>query len=363
MTSIISKIDRFWRWFSRHSADLAHNPNLLIRDLEERLFAIVEVDWEVGPGITKTHLFSLSPRGDFELLYMTTTIIERAPDLPDWQFSAAKLPRQWNLQVQIDHDGTLVEIDANQWEYLLYRFKDGTFNLLLKPDNRKVLSQEELELAAITIVDGELGEQKRMLLVGEIVVVGEWDATEAPHVASLRPKILARLMKSSADLPPFDADPAVRKVITNETISLKVPLGDLALSDAMRPHFFRLRKLLRSHCAGPYSRKIDEFALVLRISGDILGYRGEGCQNLRLGQKLRYITMDLVMPRSSWERGSPAEIKEFLANCTREAIEQMASKLKKEKIEIYSNRLQSDVYETLSHFIATSRTELKMNAR
>lgn len=361
MTSIVSKINRFWQWFSRHRSELSRKPisQILIRELETHLFAIAEVDWEIGPGITDTHLFSLSPRGDFELLYMTTTIIERAPHLPDWQFSAAKLPRQWNLQFQIDHDGTPVAIDASQWEYLLYRFKDGTFELLLRPDDRKGLSQEQLELAAIIIADGELGEKRRMLLVGEMVVVGEWDATEAPHVASLRRNILRKLVNSPPEPPPFAADPAVRKIITNETVSLGVRLGELELSNAMRPHFLMLRKLLRSHCTGPYSGKIDKFALVLKISGDLSGIHGEGCQNLWLGQKLRYITIDIVMPRHSWERGSPSEIKQFLADYTREAIEQMVSKLKKEKINVYARRLQSDVDEALSHFLAASPTKLK----
>ena len=140
--------------------------------------------------------------------------------------------------------------------------------------------------------------------------------------------------------------------MTTETVTLGVQAGDVASSDATQAHSFLLRRLLSAYCVGPYSDEIEEFALVLRISGDICAFEGEGCQRLRISRKRGYVTIDIVMPRSRWERRGASDIKEFLAHFTQEAIDLMASKLIKSKIKVDSIRLNADVREALSRFLA-----------
>ncbi|MFD1030793.1 hypothetical protein ACFQ1X_05050 [Metaplanococcus flavidus] len=75
---------------------------------------------------------------------------------------------------------------------------------------------------------------------------------------------------------------------------------------------------------------MDEFDLALRVDGDLWYFNFEGCEKLRLSKKYRYITIDIGMPRSKWEGVTPIEIRKFLIDHAREALELMINRLKKE---------------------------------
>ena len=67
-------------------------------------------------------------------------------------------------------------------------------------------------------------------------------------------------------------------------------------------HILAFRKLLGIHCKGPYSDEIDEFALILRIGGQMQEFDFEGCERIRRSRKQRYITVDLGFPSRRWKR-------------------------------------------------------------
>lgn len=50
-------------------------------------------------------------------------------------------------------------------------------------------------------------------------------------------------------------------------------------------HIIELRKLLAKYCKGPYSSEVREFALVLRIGGNMQEFAFEGCERIRRGKK------------------------------------------------------------------------------
>jgi len=76
-----------------------------------------------------------------------------------------------------------------------------------------------------------------------------------------------------------------------DTITLGVQSsGD---DDRTGEHVLELRKLLAAHCKGPYSDEISEFALVLRVGGNMQEFDFEGCECIRRNRKDRYITVDL----------------------------------------------------------------------
>jgi len=166
-------IDRFWRWFSEHEFALAdaNIPQALIADLEARLFAIHPLDWEMGPGRNAPNFFALSPRGDPQVLQVAKQIVARAPILVNWEFYPAKPPRNWNLRFSLMIDDRSVEIDGKRWEFVAYRFKDGSYDLVFKPDCDYGVTPDYLQWAATIIADGELGEETRMTHVPNIEVV------------------------------------------------------------------------------------------------------------------------------------------------------------------------------------------------
>src|SRR5438309_4867325 len=79
-----------------------------------------------------------------------------------------------------------------------------------------------------------------------------------------------------------------------DTVTLGVQSsGD---DDRTNQHVLELRKLLAAYCKGPYSEEISEFALVLRIGGNMQEFDFEGCERIRRNRKDRYITVDLGFP-------------------------------------------------------------------
>lgn len=135
------------------------------------------------------------------------------------------------------------------------------------------------------------------------------------------------------------------------SITLGVQSGDVASSQATEPFFTALRRLLAAICIGPYSDEIDEFAIVLRIAGEIWNFEGEGCQKLRLNRKGRYVTIDIVLPQERWRGSGPIQLKEYLASSTEEALSLMIARLENSKIKVESTKLRSDAKRAICEFL------------
>src|ERR1700704_1430660 len=96
-----------------------------------------------------------------------------------------------------------------------------------------------------------------------------------------------------------------------DTVTLGVQSsGD---DDRTAKHVLELRKLLAASCKGPYSEEISEFALVLRIGGEMQEFDFEGCQRVRRNRKGKYITIDLGFPSRRWRGVTDSEIRRYLA--------------------------------------------------
>lgn len=129
---------------------------------------------------------------------------------------------------------------------------------------------------------------------------------------------------------------------TSDTITLGVQMGGTSANDATDSHVLSLRKLLATLCKGPYSSEVDEFALILRVDGDIWHWDFEGCQKLRRSKKDRYITIDIGVPRSRWENVAPAGIRGFLAENVEHALLLCANRLIKDKSDMNIEALMAD---------------------
>jgi len=69
-----------------------------------------------------------------------------------------------------------------------------------------------------------------------------------------------------------------------------------------------MRQLLALHCKGPYSPDIREFALILRVGGEMQEFKFEGCERIRRSRKEKYITVDLGFPSSRWKGATDSSI-------------------------------------------------------
>lgn len=140
--------------------------------------------------------------------------------------------------------------------------------------------------------------------------------------------------------------------------TLGVQAGDKESSNATEPAFMGLRKKLEVHCTAPYSPSIKEFAIVLRISGSIWWFEGEGVQKLRLSRKGEYVTGASVVPEARWKGVPLEEIKRYLAAGVTEILQAMSDKLVKSKIAVDSIKLSEDVNKATTAFLAEAPDSL-----
>lgn len=162
------KINALWSWFSAVSTRLAENYENqdLLDELEDRVSALGEVSWELGPGIAKECALTLSPDGDPGKLAVTQRAVAMAPELPSWEFYPARQKKEWELQFSVDgSDGRVLEVDARPWRYVLLRFPDGTFDIVIEQANLADVDQEDRYTAAVIVLDGILGEATRLLAI------------------------------------------------------------------------------------------------------------------------------------------------------------------------------------------------------
>ncbi len=176
-----NQVQRFWSWFASISDDLGSNleNHEILQALDRWILAFGELAWEVGPGIGAPNALAISPNGQQKLLSMTHEIVCAAPKCDGWEFHSAKPPKNWNLRFVLEDDEARpVEIDANEWQYALLRFPDGTCDIVVQANNLPY--DEDLRHRAADIaVEGELGERAMLQFVQSLEVVVEF--TPALH--------------------------------------------------------------------------------------------------------------------------------------------------------------------------------------
>jgi hypothetical protein len=134
-----------------------------------------------------------------------------------------------------------------------------------------------------------------------------------------------------------------------DTITLGVQSsGD---DDRTGEHVLELRRLLAAHCKGPYSDEISEFALVLRVGGNMQEFDFEGCERIRRNRKDRYITVDLGFPSRKWRGVSHSEIRRYLAETVETGILCCLHRLKKDKVKVQNVRLMNDFTSVKQNFL------------
>jgi hypothetical protein len=125
-----------------------------------------------------------------------------------------------------------------------------------------------------------------------------------------------------------------------DTITLGVQSsGD---DDRTDKHVLELRKLLAASCKGPYSKEISEFALVLRIGGNMQEFEFEGCERIRRSRKGKYITVDLGFPSRRWRGVTDTEIRRYLVEIVETGLLCCLHRLRKDKVKVREANLMND---------------------
>jgi hypothetical protein len=137
----------------------------------------------------------------------------------------------------------------------------------------------------------------------------------------------------------------------SQYITFGAQLGDPNADKAVGSYITQISILLNKHCNNVYCEEVDEIAPAIFVDGDIWYWEFEGTQRLRLSKKQRYIEIHIGMPRSRWEFSSPDEIKLFLINNLKIALELIVKRLKKEKYEVNETELWNDFGKVQEEFL------------
>jgi len=137
----------------------------------------------------------------------------------------------------------------------------------------------------------------------------------------------------------------------NHYITFGADIGDANAGKVVSPHLLELRNLIYRFCDKIYCEEIDEIAPILRVDGDLAYWGFEGCEKLRLSKKHRYITIDIGMPRSRWEGNNAKDIRSYLIDNLKEALELMVNRIKKEKFKVHDNDLWTDFAKVEGEFL------------
>ena len=137
-----------------------------------------------------------------------------------------------------------------------------------------------------------------------------------------------------------------------DTVTLGVQTsGD---DDRTDKHVLELRKLLAASCKGPYSEEIVEFALVLRIGGNMQDFNLEGFERIRRNREDKYITVDLGFPSRRWKGVTDSEIRRYLADIVETGLLCCVHRLKKDKVKVHDVSLMNDFTKVKRHFLGKS---------
>ncbi len=106
------------------------------------------------------------------------------------------------------------------------------------------------------------------------------------------------------------------------------------------------------HCRAVYCPAIDEFALVLRLSGPYEDFGPEAIERLKRRRPSRYITVDIVVPVQAWVDLSRQEQKIYLARQCRAALAKCVERLKKDKEKVNEELFYHNVDTAIVEFLA-----------
>jgi len=176
-------ITAFWQWFYKNhalikevlDAEETHPAKFdIVNALDNHVLSFGKFKWEIGYGSQGGYSLFISPNGDEELLKTSQEIMEASPNLPDWEFHAAKPAKDWDLQFSIyDEQMFIHEIDASDWRFVMLSQKNGKEVVVLEAPNIGHLDLNVQTNAGNLVLVNMIGEEKKILRIAGILIVKE----------------------------------------------------------------------------------------------------------------------------------------------------------------------------------------------
>ncbi len=182
------RILEFWAWFEQVAGQLAENldHDSILGSLDARVSQLGDVSWEVGPGHHAANALTITPDGDPSWLDVTLRIVALAPQLEGWEFYPARRAKEWSLVFAMEgSEGSELEVDANPWRYVLHRYADRSFDIVVEQNDMVGGDDDDRYSAAVIVLDGLLGEAERLRTIGGIECVSKLAPPEAEKASAM----------------------------------------------------------------------------------------------------------------------------------------------------------------------------------
>ena len=186
----------FWRWFVKSESRIqkciqtkdSKEQEKIVHDLNEFVLGFGAFSWDIGQNEDDQWFFTISPNLDGELLEISKSIIELAPDHLNWFFYSSKPTKKWDYQLEVfDELLDVFTVDASKWCYNAFEEEDGSIELVFEIGTLANKHSEAIENSITAFIINELGEE---FLISEISNIEffelfdeELSATKSPITA------------------------------------------------------------------------------------------------------------------------------------------------------------------------------------
>lgn len=179
------KIQEFWKWFVLNEAIIVEAINAskdqdhseLTGQLDNQILNFGTFAWEIGFGQSKPYFLTISPNNSSKFLAISKSIMKAAPSLKSWEFNAAKIPVDWDLNFKIyDAEFDAHKVDASGWQQVLKKNLDQSINIILLAKSISHLDLDTQMRAADMVVTSLIGEELRINAIQEIEVVNNYES-------------------------------------------------------------------------------------------------------------------------------------------------------------------------------------------
>jgi hypothetical protein len=111
-----------------------------------------------------------------------------------------------------------------------------------------------------------------------------------------------------------------------------------------------LWRLLCRHCQSSFCPAIDHYGIALRIGGRSVEFGPEAIERIRRDKRKRLIGVDIVIPAAVWRKRTTNELRDYLCEQIRAALQACVARLKKDKETVDETLLFAQVDAAIAEF-------------
>jgi hypothetical protein len=165
-------ITEFWGWFAANVGALTafyerDQMDVVTQEMNRALDRVNDdLAWELGPGLTKEYMLTISAGGDDELRGLADEMIALAPTLPNWEFYAARPARPAPPAVQLPD--TDESFETKEWEFVAeVNAETGSLDLIIVSGDLARADKDAARTVVEIYLDHVLGEDAVERSLGE----------------------------------------------------------------------------------------------------------------------------------------------------------------------------------------------------